>query len=462
MIKFTSITTLLILLVIQLNSQTIDFTRYTVDNDFNGPAGITLGDIDNDGFEDIICAGLDGNEVAWWQNTGETPISWEKHLIDGNIDSPIYVSCADINGDGFNDIAVALWDGNKVLWYENDGSSQPQFTKHIIKEGFDRTHEVLITDIDLDEDMDIIGVSADLNSISWFENDGNSPIGWTEHAIVTDFAGARSVDAMDVDGDNDIDLCGAALIDNEISWWRNDGGNPIQWTKFIISADFGQSHKVQFIDMDLDGNIDILGTGYSSGIKWWRNNGEDSIVWEPNNVSGNATTVIAYGVDLDMDGDNDIIASAQGSGYVAFFENSGNNSLDFDFNYLDNFPGAWPLYYGDMDNDGDSDMVCGGNSSNEIRWYQNDIITNIETVSVQQEDIQISPIPASNRISYRISPGQTYPVKISIFDISGSLIKTDISTNPDTDIDISELKNGVYTISGKFKNTVIHKKFVKF
>lgn len=462
MFRTTMITLFLLFLTNLVSSQNISFSKNTVDNDFTGPAGITLSDLDNDGYKDIICTALDGNAIGWWHNNGDIPLSWEKHVVDGNVIGPIYASCGDINNDGFEDIAIAQWEGNQVVWYENDGSAQPQFIVHIIKDNFDRTHEVLVKDLDMDGDMDVIGVSADLNTISWFENDGNNPVGWNEHIIATDFEGARSVDAMDVDEDGDIDICGAALIDNEVSWWRNDGGTPIQWTKFIISGDFGQSHKVQFTDMDSDGLVDILGTGYSSGIKWWRNNGEDSISWEMNNISGNATTVIAYGVDLDLDGDKDIITSAQGSGYVAFFENTGNNSLNFSFNYLDNFPGAWPLFYGDIDNDGDADMVSGGFSSNEIRWYQNDLITSIETDPILQEDFQISPVPASNSINYRINSGQNFPVRISIFDISGSLIKSDISNDTSSEIDISKLKNGVYTISSEFKDKVIHKKFIKY
>jgi len=44
--------------------------------------------------------------------------------------------------------------------------------------------------------------------ITWWENDGSQ--NFTEHPIAGSFTGARSVYAIDVDGDSDIDVLGAA------------------------------------------------------------------------------------------------------------------------------------------------------------------------------------------------------------------------------------------------------------
>lgn len=456
------ITLVFVFLTISGFTQNISFTKNMVTQDFDGPAGLTTKDINGDNKPDIICAGMDADAVGLWINNGDIPISWTYIPIDENVQGAIYVSTGDINGDESIDIAVAAWDAGHVIWYENNGNNNPEFTKHIITDSFTQAHEVNVNDIDNDGDMDILGVSAGLNSILLFENTGGNPITWVEHTITDDFAGARSVDALDIDGDNDIDICGAALIDNEVSILYNEGGNPIVWQKQIITNDFIQSHKVQLADIDNDGEIDILGTAYSSGIKWWRNNGADSISWETNNITGNATTVIAYAVDLDLDSDNDIIATAQGSGYVAYFENEGNNTLDFSFTYLDAFPGAWPLHYSDIDGDGDYDIIAGGNSSDELRLYQNDFTTSTNPKHELKEELNVSPIPASNKINYKIKTQYNYPVEISIFDISGSLMKSNVSNSNNNQMDISDLKCGIYTISGKFKNKVIHKKFVKY
>lgn len=398
--------------------QTTNFSSHVIDSDFGGPAGIFAEDINDDGFLDVICAGADANSIAWWQNNGSQPTTWTKHTVDDNFDGALYVNAADIDDDGNIDILGAAFEGDELAWWKSSGGENIEWTKYVVKESYTDAHEVMPYDIDLDGDMDIVGVSAGLNVISWFENDGNVPIGWTEHIVVSDFTGARSVDAMDIDGDGDIDLCGAALDDDEIAWWRNDGGSPINWTKFTITSDFTMSHKVQLIDIDQDGDIDILGTAYLSGISWWRNDGGETISWTREIITGNSTTVIAWALDIDLDSDNDIIASSQGSGYISYFINSGINSLDFDFNFLDHLPGAWPIFYGDFDNDGDNDIVCGGNSADEIRWYENDIITTSVDEKVNQE-MMIYYNSLTNEICLSSRDGMKGQFKLQIFDNMG-------------------------------------------
>ena len=41
--------------------------------------------------------------------------------------------------------------------------------------------------------------------------------------ISTNADGARSVYAIDVDGDGDVDVLSASLLDNKIAWYENDG-----------------------------------------------------------------------------------------------------------------------------------------------------------------------------------------------------------------------------------------------
>ena len=359
------------------NSQNISFQDYTVDNNFGGPAGIRLSDLNNDNKLDIICAGITANSIAWWQNTGGDPIVWTKHIVDENFTQAIYVNAGDIDNDGLTDILGAAFSGNELAWWRNLGNNQ--WEKYTIIENFTKAHEIMPSDLDQDGDLDVLGVSADLHTISWFENDGNFPITWVEHIIVNDFAGARSVDAKDIDGDGDIDLAGAALSDHEISWWRNDGGNPLVFTKMVITTSFTGAHKVHIVDMDDDGLQDILGTAYGNGISWWKNDGNNPISWTQNFVSNYNTAVISWAIDIDNDMDKDIVGSADGISKLSVWENLGTTS-EWDDSVIDNLGGAWPLHYGDIDNDGDIDLVCGGSSANDIKWYKNELYNN-ETVS---------------------------------------------------------------------------------
>ena len=62
-------------------SQEIYFNEHLVDNNFLGPAGIFVFDVDRDLRNDIIAAGWNSNEIAWWHNQGEIPPEWISGLV---------------------------------------------------------------------------------------------------------------------------------------------------------------------------------------------------------------------------------------------------------------------------------------------------------------------------------------------------------------------------------------------
>jgi len=74
-------------------------------------------------------------------------------------------------------------------------------------------------------------------------------------------------------------------------------------------------------------------------------------------------------VDLDGDGDPDLLATSQSTNKVVWFENLGGHygvlqPLDDDAGY------QWPVSAGDVDGDGDPDVVAAGGVEN-VAWYRN-------------------------------------------------------------------------------------------
>ena len=409
------------------SAQELSFSIQLVDDNFDGPAGIFIADLDNDSLKDVIAAGADGNTIAWYKNEGGYPVEWTKQVIDNNFKGAIYVQSGDIDGDGMLDVLGAAWSGNELAWWRNDGSDPIEWIKYTIKSNYTNAHEIMPVDLDLDGDMDVLGVSAAQNKICWYENDGNLPVSWTEHVVTTMFLGARSVDARDIDGDGDIDLAGAALLSNEIAWWRNEGGDSFTWTKFVINSEFKYAHKVQIIDMDDDGNPDVLGTAYSEGISWFRNDGSDDIIWSKQFVGYFNTAVIACAFDPDQDGDLDIVGSAQNRNKLSFWKSDGNYPFTWNYELIDILNGAWPLACDDLDNDGDIDIVCGGKDADEIRWYENDLITSTEPLAgkvIIKPGIRCHPMPFNDEVKITMSLTKNQFVKIQVYDISGHVIKT--------------------------------------
>lgn len=455
--------TLIWLFLISLAGQTqnVSYSVHTVDDNFNGPAGLYMADLNSDNRLDIISAGTDANTIAWWQNMAGDPISWVKQIIDDDFGTAIYTSAGDLDGDGLTDVLGAAFGDHELAWWRNEGGDDIVWTKYLINSSFTQAHEIMPFDVDRDGDMDVLGVSAGLGKISWFENDGNFPIGWTEHIVVTGFSGARSVDAKDIDGDGDIDLAGAALVDNEIAWFQNDGTN--QFTQITINSTFTYAHKVQIVDMDKDGNEDILGTAYGNGISWWRNEGNDPITWTKNYVSSYNTAVIGWAMDADNDDDMDIVCSAEDAARLSIWENDGETPVNWAFSLIDNLSGAWPMYYGDIDNDGDIDLVCGGNSADEIRWYENelDLSVGIKGHGTNEIQIKIFPNPAGENLAIKFPENTHFPIMIDFSDSSGRVLKTSKVNSNNKKVNISDLPIGFYIIQTIIHDEVSTIKFIK-
>ena len=111
---------------------------------------------------------------------------------------------------------------------------QPSFTEHTVAGGYNGAAAVYAIDLDGDGDMDILGAANIADDITWWENNGSES--FTKRTIDGNFNGARGVHAADVDGDGDLDVLGAAETAKDIAWWENDG-TPADggWTEHTVT-----------------------------------------------------------------------------------------------------------------------------------------------------------------------------------------------------------------------------------
>ena len=91
-----------------------------------------------------------------------------------------------------------------------------------------------------------------------FASNGFKTIGtsFTAHTITSSADGAHSVYAVDIDGDGDIDVLSASVNDDKIAWYENDGSE--SFTAHTITTSADGAHSVYAIDVDSDGDIDVL------------------------------------------------------------------------------------------------------------------------------------------------------------------------------------------------------------
>lgn len=358
---------------IALSGQPLLHAReYSVSSALVGPAGLAAADIDQDFDLDLAVATIGGSEVVWMENLGFNQSAWTTHGVDDFFLGADSVNGRDLDGDGAVDLVGCAWTSGEFAWWRNLGSGVA-WTKYAIGAGFTNAHWADTADVDGDGDFDVIGAAAVPGTIVWWRNDGGLPIEWTMQIVDQDFGGARSAVPVDLDRDGRMDILGAALEDDEVAWWRNTGGVPIGWVKNTIAVGFTQAHHAVASDIDLDGDLDVVGAGYGfSRIALWRNQGGDPIQWTRELVGG--TFIGALEVQAtDLDGDNrfDVVATSDRMHLVAWWRNNGGDPVSWPQQTIgDGLTNAWPLVVADLDGNGSLDVAAGASGGTDVKWWR--------------------------------------------------------------------------------------------
>jgi hypothetical protein len=187
-------------------------------------------------------------------------------------------------------------------------------------------------------------------------------------------AGARGGpgSVVDLDGDGDLDILSTSVVDGHLNWFQNDGAGNFSRQSIPTSSNFSTS-SVSAIDLDGDGDLDIVVTSLSVGIVWYVNSGgtftETPLVGDQSMLNERVHSV-AFG-DLDGDRDIDIVARVGVGGALAVLVNDG--TATFTSRMLsDGIPSSSSSYLelADIDLDGDLDIV-GSALQQRIGWYEN-------------------------------------------------------------------------------------------
>lgn len=318
-----------------INDGSGNFSQTIIVNNFTGARFIDAADFDNDGDMDFVATGT--SELAWFENNGST---FTKHSIATGLNDPRQVRVSDIGTlldpatpDGDIDIGVLVSGENTATVYLNDGSNS--FSRFNII-SIDSPRYLHGGDFDLDNSPDFLvssfnGVlnttTNDLENIFWYKV---GSWGLVQGGVVaTNFHGAFGVEGGDIDLDGDDDVIGSAFIDNEVAWFENVNGDGSSFTKHTIDSNLSGASYVHWVDIDNDGDKDIVATGYgdttgnNSQVVIYYNDGAQNFTKTviDNNIQGAATFSVQ---DFNGDGEYDLAVAGSGSNEFVLYIHQSN------------------------------------------------------------------------------------------------------------------------------------------
>ena len=354
----------------------------TIDGSFDGAISVHATDMDGDGDMDVLGAAIIANDIAWWENTAGDGSAWTEHTVDASFSGATSIFVADVDGDGDEDVLGAAEFANDITWWENTAGDGSAWTEHTIDATFDGAISVHAADVDGDGDMDVLGAARHDNDITWWENTAGDGSSWTEHTVDTSFEGAQAVFGVDVDGDGDLDVLGSnRAYDSElddfigrITWWENTAGDGSSWTEHTVDASFAYARSVFAVDMDGDRDLDILGAAYiDDDISWWENTADDGSTWTEHTVDASFVSArFVFAADVDGDGDVDVLGASESANDITWWENTAGDGSAWTEHTVDgSFNGASSVQAADVDGDGDLDVLGAARNADDIAWWEN-------------------------------------------------------------------------------------------
>lgn len=283
-------------------------------------------DVNQDGWPDQVVVDFPGLPGLWFENPKNQPGPWKKHLICDSMgianESPAFV---DIDKDGRLDILCGDPATRQIVWLKSPGKGQTKFTRYAISDTaapgtFRFSHGIGWGDINKDGKNDIVVKEG------WWEGpaDPRKPM-WKFHpASLGEDCSHMQVFDVNGDGVNDVVTASAHRLG---IWWyeqQKQSGAESNWVKHTISESVSQTHATIMVDLNKDGNKDLIagkrflahhgsndpGTYDPSLLLWFESTPGKSPYWVEHEVDNDSGAGLNITIDdMNKDGRPDIIVA---------------------------------------------------------------------------------------------------------------------------------------------------------
>ncbi len=340
----------------------------------NGPtqAGVVTADLDGDGYPDLAALDSAGHAVTVLRNDGTGGFGLPERYVVGLL--PYALTAADLDGDGDVDLAVAnsRSDDTSVLINAGDGTFAAATSLPV--GGLGPT-DVAATDVDGDGHLDLLNYWGDV-TVHLGKGDGTFTT--APDAVVGEPTGAVAI-AMEV-----ADLTGDGVVDIAVTYWPSGPSSSVvtqltgqpdgTFTATVTHEVDGGTEAMRAGDVDCDGTNDLVVPVADGGLLVFPGV-PDVGLGEPvlhETDSGSNAVALA---DLDLDGRLDLAVSYF-NGYAGFISDiCASPDWQIDPATADTVVTSEAFAVDDLDLDGRPDLVVG-------TWFHPQVAVLRSTVDV--------------------------------------------------------------------------------
>ena len=350
------------------------------------PAHVETADVNGDGALELIsCNG--GNDVSVFSYQPDLAEFASLPIVVGSgaLAGPSSVVARDFDGDGRADLAAANVTSNDVAVFRQRGpGGYTGLTPDLVLGDAGTTPNLTalaVGDLDADGDLDVACASAGDSTLSVFEQVSPSLFGSGPSATIgsaLDTPGARSLAAADLDGDGRLDLVSANGTGDSLSiFFQRSTGEFVAAPDAIVSG-CDDPTCVAAADLDGDGDLDLASANAgSSDLRVFAQDGPGVFAESPSRVLGAPATTQGPQhlllVDLDGDGDVDVVSANTSGNTLALFWNPGDGAFPVlpsaTLGSAATTPSPRALCAADLDGDGDLDLACANGGDHRIAVF---------------------------------------------------------------------------------------------
>ncbi len=305
-------------------------------------------------------------------------------IVSESPDQPLIVVSADLNNDGYDDVAYSSIGDDEVSCNLFNPASGTFDNTILLGTEFSYCTSLFAADLDNDGLIDILAVSQTSSKVGWYKNTGNG--NFSIQPYINDNAlYAAGISAADVDLDGDMDVVSAQKGDNTVLLYLNNGDGSFQ-EPLVITAAAQIPVVVVCGDINNDNYPDIIsGYGQSDKIVYFMNNGDGTFQPEVT-VTDQAdliNTIIT--ADLNNDGNLDIVSASKNDNKIAWYQNlDGNGSFSSQIIISQSVTNALGLASADFDLDGDPDLTVTSPNDDKVYLFKNNDLDFQRTVVCEE------------------------------------------------------------------------------